>query len=142
MWFMHQTVEWTTPRDQWEEWNAEFHFTVDVASTHENALCEKHYTIEEDGLTQDWSGEVVWANPPYGPPLAKWVEKAHNEMKLGAVIVMLIPARTDTRWWQKYISGDPSVEVKFLAGRLKFGNSKNSAPFPSALVIFRRLEAS
>src|SRR5262249_4101706 len=87
-----------------------------------------------DGLAQDWAGETVFMNPPYGRQISRWVRKAHDSAARGATVVCLVPARTDTHWWHNYVIDG---EVRFLKGRLKFGDSKNSAPFPSALVIFR-----
>jgi site-specific DNA-methyltransferase (adenine-specific) len=157
--FSASTSEWATPQDFFDKLNAEFRFTLDAASTHENAKCVKHYTVEDDGLKQSWTGETVWLNPPYtsGPRCAKviraWVEKAYMESQYGATVVCLVPARTDSVWWHEYaIKG----EIRFVRGRLKFqttgGKSirpvtpsvadgrhapNNCAPFASAVVIFR-----
>jgi site-specific DNA-methyltransferase (adenine-specific) len=125
--------EWSTPDDLFTKLNDVYNFTLDPCSTHENAKCKKHYTKEENGLLQDWSKEIVFCNPPYGRELPLWVEKAYNENKKGAKIVMLIPARTDTRYFHNFIYN--KHKIIFLKGRLKFGGSKNSAPFPSMLVI-------
>lgn len=120
-----------------DELNKEFGFSLDPASTFENKKCEKHFTKKEDGLTKDWGGETVFCNPPYGREIGKWVEKAAKEgKKENTVVVMLIPARTDTKYFHDWIYG--KAEVRFLRGRLKFGGSKNSALFPSMIVIFRR----
>ena len=127
------TAEWTTPKELFDELDAEFHFDLDVASTHENALCERHYTAEEDGLSQPWDGNV-WCNPPYGRVIGEWVRKA-AETDRGGVVVCLVPARTDPKWWQEWVAGK-ATEVRFVKGRLKFGDSGNSAPFPSAIVIY------
>lgn len=110
----------------------EFHFELDVCATPENAKCRRFYTKEQDGLAQPWTGRV-WCNPPYGREIGKWVKKAF-ETAAGGFAVMLLPARTDTRWFHDYIYG--KAEVRFIRGRLKFGDSKNSAPFPSMVVIF------
>ena len=127
--------EWETPIEFFKELDEEFHFTLDPCSTHENAKCEKHFTIEENGLAQSWKGETVFCNPPYGRELPKWIEKWSREAGGGTLVVMLIPARTDTRAFHEFIYG--KAEVRFLRGRLKFGGSKNSAPFPSMVVVFR-----
>ena len=127
--------EWTTPRDLFDELNAEFHFDLDAASTDENALCERHYTKDDDGLSQPWEGSV-WCNPPYGRQVGEWVRKA-AESNRGGVTVMLLPARTETRWWVDWVVGY-ATEIRFVKGRLKFGDSGNSAPFPSAVVIYDR----
>lgn len=128
------TPEWATPQSFFDALNREFSFTLDPCSTHENAKCEKHYTKEDDGLSQNWGGEVVFCNPPYGRELPKWVKKCYEESR-HADVVMLIPARTDTRWFHDYIYG--KAEIRFIKGRLKFGNAKQSAPFPSMVVIYR-----
>lgn len=131
--FSSKTNEWSTPQDFFDKINQEFSFTIDVAATKENAKCERYYTKDEDALTKSWDNEIVWCNPPYGRELHKWVEKASRAR--GGQVVMLIPARTDTRYFHEYIYG--KAEIRFIKGRLKFGNSKNSAPFPSMLVIFK-----
>ena len=127
------TPEWSTPPDLFAELDAEFHFDLDAASTDENALCERHYTKEDDGLAQPWDGNV-WCNPPYGREIGKWVRKA-AESDGGGVVVCLVPARTDTAWWHDWVVGH-ATEVRFIRGRLKFGGSKSGAPFPSAVVVY------
>lgn len=131
--FSSATDLWATPQKTFDELHAEFGFTLDPCSTHENAKCEKHYTKEYDGLAQNWAGERVFMNPPYGREIGAWVKKAATS---GAeVCVCLLPARTDTRWFHEYIYG--KAEIRFLRGRLKFGDAKNNAPFPSMVVIFK-----
>ena len=125
--------EWTTPADLFAGLDAEFHFDLDVASTDDNALCERHYTQEQDGLSQPWDGSV-WCNPPYGREIGKWMRKA-AESNGGGVTVCLVPARTDTRWWHEWIVGK-ATEIRFVRGRLKFGGSDSGAPFPSAIVVY------
>lgn len=135
--FSSATDLWSTPNDFFEKFNEEFHFTLDPCATKENAKCPIFYTKEEDGLRQDWEGHVVFCNPPYGRELPKWVEKAYKESrKPNTTVVMLIPARTDTRYFHDYIYHN-ATEIRFLKGRLKFGNARNSAPFPSMVVIYR-----
>ena len=97
--FSSNSNEWATPTDFYKELDAEFHFNLDPCSTHENAKCERHYTIDNDGLTQEWggAGTRVFCNPPYGREIGKWVKKCYEESKNCEVVVMLIPARTDTR---------------------------------------------
>ena len=139
--FTNNSNEWATPQELFDELNNEFHFTLDPASTHENAKCKKHFTIQEDGLKQSWKGETVFCNPPYGREIGKWVEKAYREHLGGSTIVLLIPARTDTKYWHEFIFG--KAEVRFLKGRVKFvldGQGNNPAPFPSAIVVYRRKE--
>jgi site-specific DNA-methyltransferase (adenine-specific) len=133
--FSSATPEWETPQDFFDTLNAEFHFTLDPCSTDENAKCEKHYTKEQDGLVQDWTGERVFCNPPYGREMPKWIEKCYRHKLGGGIAVMLIPARTDTKAFHEYIYG--KAEIRFIKGRLKFGGSQNSAPFPSMVVVFR-----
>lgn len=126
---------WSTPQDFFDKLNEEFHFTLDVCALPENAKCEKFYTPEDDGLHQPWDG-VVWCNPPYGRQIGKWVYTGLiASMLRGSTVVMLLPARTDTKWFHEWIYG--KAEVRFIKGRLKFGGSKNAAPFPSMVVIFR-----
>ena len=125
--------DWETPQELFNKMNKEFNFTIDVASSDANCKCKKHYTKQNDGLQQDWNNEVVWCNPLYGRNIGEWVKKAFFS---NAITVMLLPARTDTRWFHEYIYNKDSVKIKFIKGRLKFGNAKNSAPFPSMIVIF------
>lgn len=133
--FSSKSNEWETPQAFFDELDKEFHFTLDPCSTHENAKCKKHFTIAEDGLKQSWEGETVFCNPPYGKELPKWIEKASKSGGGGTTVVLLIPARTDTRAFHEYIYG--KAEIRFIRGRLKFGNSKCCAPFPSMVVIFK-----
>lgn len=127
------TDEWATPKEFYKELDNEFHFTLDPCATDENHKCDKYYTKSDDGLKQKWGGYRVFCNPPYGREIGKWVEKAYNENKNGTLVVMLLPARTDTRWFHDYIYNQH--EIRFIKGRLKFNDGKQSAPFPSMLVI-------
>ena len=136
--FSSKSDEWATPQELYDLLDAEFHFTLDAAATDENHKCEQYYTASQDGLRQDWGGEHVFLNPPYSD-IARWVEKAYREgCKDNTVVVMLIPARTDTRYFHNYILH--RSEVRFIKGRVKFGDSKTGAPFPSMVVIFRGAE--
>ena len=128
-----KTDMWATPQDFFDALDAEFHFTLDACAVKENAKCEAYYTPEQDGLDQPWTGRV-WCNPPYGRNVGQWVKKAHDTASGGGFVVMLLPARTDTRWFHDYIYG--KTEVRFIKGRLKFGSCQNAAPFPSMVVIF------
>ena len=131
--FSSRTDDWATPRELFDALNREFGFTLDPCSSHANAKCAKHFTVVEDGLAQDWSRDVVFMNPPYGRAIARWMEKAFTSSQAGATVVCLVPARTDTRWWHSFaIHG----RIRFLRGRVRFGESKTGAPFPSAVVIF------
>ena len=132
--FSSNTPEWATPQDFYDALDAEFHFTLDPCSTDENAKCEKHYTKADDGLTQDWTGETVYCNPPYGREMPKWIKKCYEHYLNGGTAVMLIPARTDTKAFHEYIYG--KADIRFIKGRLRFGDSKNSAPFPSMVVVY------
>ena len=128
---------WGTPADLFAELDAEFHFETDVCALPSNAKCERYFTPEEDGLAQDWTG-VCWMNPPYGRSIGQWVRKAFEAGRGGATVVCLLPSRTDTAWWHDYcMRGD----IRFLRGRLKFerGECSDSAPFPSAIVVFDRM---
>jgi phage N-6-adenine-methyltransferase len=129
------TPEWSTPEWLFKELDKEFHFTLDAACTHENAKTSKHYTKTEDGLRQSWKDETVWLNPPYGRVIGDWIAKAYQESQNGANVVCLIPSRTDTRYWHDYVM--KAKEIRFIKGRLRFNDSENSAPFPSAIVIFQ-----
>lgn len=130
--FTSNTDLWETPQDFFDCLNKEFGFDLDVCALPENAKCERYFTPEKDGLDQEWKG-TVWCNPPYGRQIGKWVEKAY---KSNCTVVMLLPARTDTKWFHDYIYR--KAEIRFVKGRLKFGGSKNHAPFPSMVVIYRR----
>lgn len=132
--FSSKSGVWETPQAFFDELDREFHFTLDACANAENAKCARYYTEEQDGLTQPWDG-VVWCNPPYGRTVGRWVKKAAES---NATVVMLLHARTDTRWFHDYCYQKPDVEIRFVRGRLKFGNLGNDAPFPSMVVIFRR----
>lgn len=137
--FSSKTNEWSTPQAFFDELDKEFNFTLDPCATHDNAKCEKYYTIEDDGLLQDWSNDVVFMNPPYGREIKHWVQKAYEESLKGATVVCLIPARTDTSYWHEYIF-NKADDIRFIKGRLKFGDGKNSAPFPSAVIVYKGWE--
>lgn len=131
--FSSETDMWSTPQDLFDELNAKFHFVLDVCATKENAKCEKYFTKEQNGLLQNWGGYegFKWMNPPYGREIGKWIKKASES----GLTVCLLPARTDTKWFHEYIY-NCRAEIHFIKGRLKFGGCKNSAPFPSMIVIF------
>ncbi|KMK75433.1 DNA N-6-adenine-methyltransferase [Alkalihalobacillus pseudalcaliphilus] len=134
--FSSATDKWATPPDFFAKLDAEFNFMLDAAADATNAKCARYFTAEDDGLTQDWAGETVWLNPPYGRGITgKWMRKAYEESRKGATVVCLVPARTDTRWFHDYVLG--KSEIRFVKGRLKFGGSKSGAPFPSIVVIYR-----
>ena len=133
--FSSSTDLWATPQDFFDRLNEEFHFTLDPCTNGTNTKCPKFYMKQEDGLTQDWSGERVFMNPPYGRVIGDWIRKAYEEgTKEDTIVVALIPARTDTKYWHDYVM--KAKEIRFVKGRLKFGDGSNSAPFPSAVVVF------
>ena len=134
--FSSQSVDWETPIHFFNELNSEFNFQLDVCASPKNAKCRRFFTEETDGLSQDWKG-TCWMNPPYGRQIADWMKKAYESSIAGATIVCLVPARTDTRWWHEFAMRG---EIRFVRGRLKFGGSKFNAPFPSAVVIFRKTD--
>jgi phage N-6-adenine-methyltransferase len=134
--FSSASNEWETPQNFFDAIDAVFHFTLDVCATHDNAKCERYYTKTEDGLSQNWRG-VCWMNPPYGRAISLWVKKAYeSSLTDGTVVVCLLPARTDTRWWHNYVLSR-AARIWFIRGRLRF-SGKGSAPFPSALAVFGR----
>lgn len=137
-----KNMSWCTPPDFFAELDQEFHFDLDPAATDKSAKCAKYFTPADDGLSKDWGGRRVFCNPPYGRFIQDWVRKGYEESrKPGTVVVMLIPARTDTSYYHDYIFHGKADEVRFLRGRLKFtdedGNAKDAAPFPSAVIVWR-----
>lgn len=138
---------WCTPQPFFDELNKEFNFTLDPCATEKSAKCKKFYTANEDGLLQDWGGETVFVNPPYGRQIGKWIKKCYEEsLKLNTTVVVLMPARTDTRYFHDYILG--KAEIRFIKGRLTFWDldgekykqerfeDMTPAPFPSMVVVF------
>lgn len=133
--FSSKSDEWETPQAFFDSVNLEFNFDLDVCASFYNHKCDQYFSFIDDGLSQDWSGHTVWCNPPYSE-IGKWVSKAFYETKNdNTTVVLLIPARTDTKYFHNYIY--QRSEIRFIKGRLHFGESKNAAPFPSMLVIFR-----
>jgi phage N-6-adenine-methyltransferase len=135
--FSSATGEWSTPQDLFDHLNEIFDFDLDAAATRENTKCSHWFTKEDDALIRNWTSftttRAVWLNPPDGRGLIKWIEKASTEAMKGLTVVCLLPARTDTAWFQMCkLRG----EIRFLRGRLKFGGHKNAAPFPSMIVVF------
>ena len=134
--FSSATDQWATPQDFFDKLNAEFNFTLDPCADANNHKCDKYFTKEDDGLRQSWKGHTVFCNPPYGKVIKDWVKKSYEESQQeNTTVVMLIPARTDTAYFHEFIYG--KAEVRFIRGRLKFGDSKNAAPFPSMVVVLR-----
>ena len=132
--FSSETCEWSTPQWLFDALDREFGFALDPCATAENAKCSKFFTAAENGLEQSWDYQVVFMNPPYGRVIGAWMRKAWESSLRGATVVCLVPARTDTEWWHSFAMRG---EVRLLRGRLKFGESKSCAPFPSAIVVFR-----
>lgn len=134
--YMSKSNEWATPVKFFEYLDNRFgRFNLDPCSTHENAKCENHFTIEDDGLQQSWGGYNSFINPPYGRQIKDWIEKGYKEsLKENTKVTMLIPARTDTIYWHDWIFG--KADIYFIKGRLKFNDGKDSAPFPSAVIVY------
>ena len=131
--FSSATDQWATPQDFFDLMDNQYGpFDLDVCADSLNAKCEKYFTREDNGLAKKWSGKC-WMNPPYGKEISMWMKKAYESSGNGSVVVCLVPARTDTKWWHEYAM---KGEITFIKGRLKFGGNKNSAPFPSAVVVF------
>lgn len=136
--FSSASNEWATPQHFFDKLNRLYGpFTLDAAASADNYKVSNHYTLDDNALDQDWSNNTVFLNPPYGRGIKDWVRKAHLEsQKDNTTIVMLIPARTDTAYWHDYVM--KADQILFVRGRLKFGDETNSAPFPSAVVVFRK----
>ncbi len=134
--FDSNSVEYETPLDLFNPLNDEFNFTIDLCATNENKKVKDYYDKEVDSLAQNWSG-VCWCNPPYGREMPKWIDKAYRTASEGAgTVVMLIPARTNTKWWHNTVM---KGEIRFILGRPKFNGGKHGLPFPLAVVIFRSI---
>ena len=135
--FSSKSNDWATPQDFYNQLDAEFGFTLDPCASQSSAKCSSFYTADDDGLSKNWEGQTVFMNPPYGRKIGNWIQKAYEEGEKGNTrVVALIPARTDTKYWHNYCM--KASEIRFVKGRLKFGQGdvKNSAPFPSAVVVF------
>lgn len=130
--FSSRSDDWATPQDFFDRLDAIFEFTPDPCADAKNAKCARFFTRADDGLTQCWDGERVFMNPPYGREIGPWVKKASEAR---ALVVCLLPARTDTRWWHDYVV-EGGGHVIFLKGRLRFGDGEAPAPFPSAVIIY------
>ena len=133
--FSSKKMDWSTPPAFFDTLNEEFNFTLDACASSKNNKCDNFFTTNEDSLIQSWEGNTVFCNPPYGSGIKHWVKKCFEEgQKPKTKVVMLIPSRTDTRYWHDYVMR--SQRIYFIKGRLKFGGSDTSAPFPSAVVVF------
>lgn len=130
--FSSKSDNWETPQALFDELNTKYCFTTDVCASNTNRKCSHYFDISMDGLKQTWEGSC-WMNPPYGREIIKWIRKAYESSLQGTTVVCLVPARTDTTWWHEWaVKGD----ITFIRGRLRFNGHKNSAPFPSAIVVF------
>ena len=127
--FSSASCHWSTPTDLYKALDKEFHFDFDPCPISKNDI---------SGLLKEWNGTRIFCNPPYGRNLGKWIDKAYNESQQGKLVVLLIPSRTDTKWWHEYVM--KASEIRFCRGRLKFGGSETGAPFPSAIVVFKEKE--
>ena len=135
--------DWETPQALFDALDAVYHFDLDPASTDANAKCERHYTVEQDGLKQPWGGFSVFLNPPYGRGMAAWMKKAcESAREPNTCVVALIPARTDTAWFHDYVYH--IADVTFLRGRVKYELGGEpvgaSAPFPSMICVWDNRE--
>ena len=139
--FGSKKQQWTTPEKLWRPLNDEFHFITDLAADKDNSKCPSFFDAETDGLRQEWKG-VCWLNPPYGDQKSKlshWIKKAYLSAAVGgATVVMLIPARTNTKWWRDFCM--KAAEVRFICGRPKFGDADHGLPLPLAVVVFRKFD--
>ena len=145
-------MDYCTPQDFFNKLNDEFHFILDAAATDKSAKCKNYFTPKNDGLNQSWvvnGGGAVFCNPPYGKNIGKWVKKAYEESQKGLTIVLLIPVRTDTKYFHDFIYG--KAQIRFVKGRLKFTDEDGNpcrdkkgkpaaAPFPSMIVIYNGSE--
>jgi phage N-6-adenine-methyltransferase len=135
--FSSKKDTWGTPWKLFNELSAQYGpFDLDVCALPENAKCPNFFSPEQDGLSQVWRGKC-WCNPPYSRQITAWLDKAVREVGEyhAKRVVCLLPARTDTKWWHDLVVPFAS-DIKFLRGRVKFQGSKNSAPFPSCIVVF------
>lgn len=131
--FTSSSDMWGTPQKLFDNLNSKYNFELDVCAVEENAKCDNYYSPEIDGLAQDWHG-TLWMNPPYGREIIHWMRKAYESSRdNGATVVCLVPSRTDTIWWHGYAM---KGEIHLIKGRLKFGDGKNVAPFPSAIIVY------
>ena len=126
-----------TPKYLFDRISSIFNFSLDVCALPENAKCESYYTPEDDGLSKPWMGGV-WCNPPYGREISSWVKKGYEESRkdYNDFVLMLLPARTDTKWWWEYVQG--KATLFFIKGRVKFGDHNVGAPFPSVLALYMK----
>jgi phage N-6-adenine-methyltransferase len=128
-------MDWATPPDLYSRIESRYGpLTLDVCATAENTKCERYFSPDVDGLSQPWAPYRCWMNPPYGRAIGRWAAKAQDESRMGALVVCLLPARTDTRWWHEHVMR--SSQIVLIRGRVRFVGAASSAPFPSAVVVF------
>ena len=127
----------STPKEFFDKLSGIFNFTLDACALPENAKCKDYYTPEDNGLLKPWRGGV-WCNPPYGREISSWVKKAYEESQkeYNSFVLMLLPARTDTKWWWDWVQG--KATLFFIKGRVKFGDHNVGAPFPSVLALYMK----
>ena len=134
--FLSQRLDWRTPQGVYDKLNEEFHFDFDPCPANPTVWMNSGVSLFHptfDGLSVPW-GQSTFCNPPYGREVGKWIKKGWQESLLGKTVVLLVAARTDTAWWHDYcLKG----EIRFIRGRLRFDDQKNSAPFPSAIIVFK-----
>jgi site-specific DNA-methyltransferase (adenine-specific) len=135
---IQQKDKWGTPPGLYKKLNDEFHFTLDPCAEPHTAKCEKYYTIEDDGLSKDWQGEVVFCNPPYSNGnIDLWMEKCYNESKKpNTTVVALVAVSTSSKWWHYYIMN--KAQLRFIERRVKFMDAPYTATFSSVIVVFGR----
>jgi phage N-6-adenine-methyltransferase len=138
--FSSRSEEWPTPQAFFDALDREFHFTLDPCATVENAKCGMFFTKRENGIDQSWGRHRVFCNPPYGRTMSLWAHKCFQASREGAHVVLLAHARTDTRWFHDWVYGKAD-DIRFLRGRLRFGDGQQSAPFPSLVAIYRPADA-
>lgn len=125
--------DWGTPQALYDALDREFRFDVDVCAHEGNHKHERYWTVEDDGLKQDWSGLTCFMNPPYGRTIGQWIHKAAESASQGAVVVAVIPCRTDARWWGDVMRAS---EIRLIKGRLHYNDNPQGAPFPSCIVVW------
>ena len=135
-WFNRKKVDYETPDEIFNPLNAEFNFTLDVCANSKNAKCNKYFTENDNGLEQRWSGEICWMNPPFGREIKKWVVKAYNESLMGAIVVALLPSRTNTAWWHDYVE---KGDVRFIRGEVRFKGYDRGLWMPMCIVIWGKV---
>lgn len=133
--YSSRSEEWPTPQVFFKQLDQEFRFTLDPCATRSNAKCRIYFTKKQNGLAQDWGQHRVFCNPPYGREMRTWAYKCLEASRRGALVVLLAHARTDTRWFHDWVYGK-AAEIRFVRGRLKFGDGAQSAPFPSLVAIY------